>query len=171
MTYPIDFGCVSLSDFFVKPEVEIWRFFDCLCKYSVAVTDDIEMVCSLCLLPALALKVECRISNIEYQTNLTDVGSGWPGVTRPGLGVRRRRTVLFERKQIGYRLWPHLTTIDIPAPARTTFATCIGLQNVTKSSISTPCPDKKGATDFFTITFTNMHGFLWFLVHTFANEY
>jgi len=67
MTYPIDFGCVSLSDFFVKPEVEIWRFFDCLCKYSVAVTDDIEMVCSLCLLPALALKlnVESRISNIK----------------------------------------------------------------------------------------------------------
>jgi len=30
---------------------------------------------------------------------------------------------------------------------------------------------KKGATDFYTITFTNMFGFLWFLVHNFANEY
>jgi len=37
--------------------------------------------------------------------------------------------------------------------------------------IYTPCPYKNGATDFFTITFTNMHGFLWFLVHNFANEY
>ena len=37
--------------------------------------------------------------------------------------------------------------------------------------IYTPCPDKKGATNFFTITFTNMHGFLRFLVHTFASEY
>ena len=48
-------------------------FFDCLCRSSVAVTDDIEMVYSLCLLPALARKVECRMSNLEYQTNLTDV--------------------------------------------------------------------------------------------------
>jgi len=60
MIYPIDFGCAGLSDFFVKPEVEIWRFFDCLCRSSVAVTDDIETVCSLCLLPALALKVDER---------------------------------------------------------------------------------------------------------------
>ena len=36
---------------------------------------------------------------------------------------------------------------------------------------NTPCPHKKGATDCFTITFTNMHGFLWFLVYNFANEY
>jgi len=32
----------------------------------------------------------------------------------------------------------------------------------------TPCPHKNGAADFFTITFTNMHGFLWFLVYNFA---
>jgi len=35
----------------------------------------------------------------------------------------------------------------------------------------TPCPHKKGATDFFTITYTNMHGFLCVLVNNFANEY
>ena len=34
--------------------------------------------------------------------------------------------------------------------------------------IYTPCPDKKGDTDIFTITFTNMHRFL---VHNYANEY
>ena len=35
----------------------------------------------------------------------------------------------------------------------------------------TPCLHKKGATDFFTITFTNIYRFLGFLVHNFANEY
>jgi len=39
----------------------------------VAVTDDSEMFFSLCLLPALARKVKYRMSNVEYQTDLTDV--------------------------------------------------------------------------------------------------
>ena len=54
---------------------------------------------------------------------------------------------------------------------RTRMHFCIVCQEALWGTSYTPCPDKKGATDFFTITFTNMHGFLWFLVHSFANEY
>ena len=35
-------------------------------------------------------------------------------------------------------------------------------------SAYTPCPNTKGATRFFTTTFTNVHGSLWFMVTQFA---
>ena len=36
--------------------------------------------------------------------------------------------------------------------------------------LHTPCPDKKSATDFFAITFTNIDGLSYFFVHTFTRE-
>ena len=42
---------------------------------------------------------------------------------------------------------------------------------VPHSNACTPCPHKKGATDFFAITFTNIDGFLSFFVDNLAIEY
>ena len=56
---------------------------------------------------------------------------------------------------------------------------CTGLWNLMCSSpsqghhcqTSTPSPNKKGATHFLTVTFTNAHQSSWFLVCSFASEY